>query len=53
MVKPTEGRDGATEQKTHRHTFRLTASQNIRFLNMMMQAGTTDKSRFIVNRLFG
>lgn len=53
MVKPTEGRDGATANKTHRHTFRLTESQNTRFLNMMMQAGVADKSRFIVSRLFG
>lgn len=53
MKQKNEGRDGAAGQKVHRHTFRLTESQNTRFNNMMMQAGTSDKSRFIVSRIFG
>lgn len=48
------GRPTTANPKVHRYNFKLTTEENIRFEQMLSEAGLEhNRSRFIVKRLFG
>lgn len=53
MQKNKGGSGGSKDTKTYRYTFRLNETQNAKFLNMLDQSGETNKSKFILSRIFG
>ena len=46
------GRKPKIDKATHRYVFRLTDSENERFLSLMEEAGLQNKAKFIVSILF-
>lgn len=53
MRKNKGGSGGSKDVKTYRYTFRLNEAQNAKFLNMLDKSGVTNKSKFILSRIFG
>ena len=53
MRKNSNGKGRSKDTKTYRYTFRLNEAQNAKFLNMLDRSGATDKSKFILARIFG
>ena len=53
MRKNKGGSGGSKDAKTYRYTFRLNEDQNAKFLNMLDRSGATNKSKFILSRIFG
>ena len=53
MRKNKGGSGGSKDVKTYRYTFRLNEAQNAKFLNMLDKSGATNKSKFILSRIFG
>ena len=52
-VKKRIGRPTTTDPRVHRYNFKLTTEENIRFKQMLCEAGLEhNRSRFIVKRLF-
>ena len=48
------GRPTTTDPRVHRYNFKLTTEENIRFKQMLCEAGLEhNRSRFIVKRIFG
>lgn len=46
------GRKPKIDKSTHRYVFRLTDSENARFLSLLDQSGLDNKAKFIVSLLF-
>ena len=53
MRKNKGGSGGSKDVKTYRYTFRLNEAQDAKFLNMLDKSGATNKSKFILSRIFG
>ena len=52
-TKKRIGRPTTTDPRVHRYNFKLTTEENIRFKQMLCEAGLEhNRSRFIVKRLF-
>ena len=53
-TKKRIGRPTTTDPRVHRYNFKLTTEENIRFKQMLCEAGLEhNRSRFIVKRIFG
>ncbi|WP_462373128.1 plasmid mobilization protein [Alistipes shahii] len=53
-TKKRIGRPTTTDPRVHRYNFKLTTEENIRFKQMLCEAGLEhNRSRFIIKRLFG
>ena len=53
-TKKRIGRPKTTDPRVHRYNFNLTTEENIRFKQMLCEAGLEhNRSRFIVKRIFG
>ncbi|KKO89142.1 hypothetical protein AAW12_23710 [Sphingobacterium sp. Ag1] len=46
------GRKPKIDKATHRYVFRLTDTENVRFLSLLEQSGLDNKAKFIVSLLF-